>query len=354
MKNKADKHKSVKAKEETTERSFTKILKKLFPWKGDKVSECIRKIIFLVSVIASVICLLYIYDYFYVNRRNQSRYEEVRKNQSSYAEVSVTTTQSLQSETDSENDDESSDEKHEFSVLPSQTAWIEINPDTVGYIYIKDSMISYPIVQKKTSEQKDYYLEHSFWNEEAKPGAIYLDWRNDLEAEKQSDNLVIYGHNMNDGTMFGQLKKYKDNHFFYGESPLITLSSNYSTADYKIFGFFLANADAKQGEVFEYYNYTNFNTEEEFYEYVNGVKIRSLVLNDVDVKYGDKLVTLSTCSGAFDEARFVVVGRKLRGGEEPLSGTENNSRNPNPLYPDPWYKIKGTRFDSSAEFIPYG
>lgn len=323
------------------------VLKSLFPYKGDGLNEIFRKIIFLIAIIVFGACSYYVFDYFLGNYHSEKLYDDLKNVY--YAEE--TKTSSLETE-----------EAEYLTLLSGAENLLSINPDTVGYIEIPDTKISYPVVQKKDSEiGNDYYLEHGFDGEEAKAGAIFLDWRNSFDlavsgerAEPTSDNLIIYGHEMKDEAMFGTLKYYKDNYSYYGEHPLINLNSNYKTYTYKIFGVCITNTLESSGEIFQYYNYINFNTQEEFYEYVNGIKIRSLILNDVDVKYGDKLLTLSTCNGLFSDARLIIVARLVRDGEDIYEGTQNNSRNQNPLMPDAYYRWSGGSFDSSAEFVPYG
>jgi sortase B len=234
--------------------------------------------------------------------------------------------------------------------------WISKNPDYVGYIYIDGTRINYPIVQKTTEEQKEYYLKHNFLGEEAKAGSIFLDYRCRLGGDSQSTNMVIYGHNMQDESMFGQLKKYKDVDGYYSEHPIIQLSSRYETSLYKIFSVFIEDVSTDNLDQFQYYNMIGFNSEDEFYEYANGCKQRSLISNDVDVTYGDKLLTLSTCSSVFNntsgDGRLIIVARRVRSGEDVYEGTENATFNPDPLMPDLWYKIKGGSYDGSS-FVPF-
>ena len=86
-----------------------------------------------------------------------------------------------------------------------------INPDTVGFIIIDGTDIQYPVVQ---SVNNDYYLDHNFEGKKDRRGCIFADYRNDLSANGEPQNIVLYGHNMKDGTMFGPLKKYNDKNFY--------------------------------------------------------------------------------------------------------------------------------------------
>lgn len=324
--------------------SYADVWKGLLPWKGDGVIEVVRKVVFLVAIVVFGVCAFFIFDYYYQNYKNDKIYSELRDKMPlamSMEEIIIPP----------------SDE--DASIMPSQQYLIDQNPDTVGYIRVINQQgeydkIDYPIVQKTKEHEKEFYLDKSFLGEPNKAGTIFLDWRNKIGLSQQSDQMIVYGHDMKDGAMFGTLRKYKEDYSYYEKYPFIQINSNYDRHMYKIFGFFIANADFRVGDVFEYYNHINFNSQEEFYEYVNGIKRRSLILTNVDVKYGDKLVALSTCSSEFDNSRFVVVGRRIRPDEDNMLGITGSSRNPNPLMPDVYYRISGGSYDSNAEFIPYG
>jgi sortase B len=287
-----------KSKRKKKKSAFSLAMGSVFPQKGDGILESLRKIVFLISVIVFAVCAYLIFDYFYENYQNRQLYDDI-------ADIYIGA--------ETEELPEESDENQELNLLPGAESLLEVNPDTVGYINIPGMVISYPVVQKTTEEEAEYYLHVNFMNQEARAGAIFLDWRAKFNAKEQSDNLVIYGHDMKDGSMFGTLRNYKKDDYveFYKNHAIIELNSNYEEAKYKIFGCFIIDAGMSESEIFDYYNYIDFSGEQEFYEYVNEVKKRSLILNDVDVKYGDKLVTLSTCSQEFSDSRFFVVSRKL-------------------------------------------
>ena len=103
---------------------------------------------------------------------------------------------------------------------------------------------------------------------------------------------------------------------------------------------FIANTRPEDGPIFDYLNFLD-GTEETFMEYVENVRERSLITTGVDVQPGDRLITLSTCSYEFTEARFVVVARKIREGEDPEVDTSEAYKNPDPLMPRVWYELYG-------------
>ena len=120
---------------------------------------------------------------------------------------------------------------------------------------------------------------------------------------------------MNGKKVFGQLTNYKDLGF-YQEHPVVQFDSVYEDGDWKIFSVFVTNVHSAQdnGHVFEYQNYLDMN-EAQFNEYIQEVRDRSYFDTEVDVAYGDQLLTLSTCSYESEDARTVLVARKVREGE---------------------------------------
>lgn len=221
-----------------------------------------------------------------------------------------------------------------YDYVPSPTGMTERakillkkNRDIIGWIKIDNTMIDYPLVLdpgEVTAGQgygdsdyvaNSYYLNHDLDGNEAREGTLFLDYRNKFGSSEvmQSDNIVIYGHNMANNTAFGSLRKYRQDYSFYDESPFIELSSNYKDYQYIIFGFMITSGNWYTD--FRYWDMEDFQTEEEFNSYVETVRNGSMVDTGVDVKYGDKLLTLSTCYADEDNSRFIVVARRLRDNE---------------------------------------
>ena len=161
---------------------------------------------------------------------------------------------------------------------------------------------------------------------------------------------------MKNDEMFGSLKYYERNYDYYEAHPLIYLNSNYETYTYKIFAYFIVDAEDETETKFDCWNYLNFNSEEKFYDYVNEAKRRTLRLTNVDVKYGDPLLTLSTCNTILgDRGRLIVMARLVRDGEDPLEGTTGSVENNNIKWPSLYYNSKpNAKYDPDAEFVPYG
>lgn len=186
---------------------------------------------------------------------------------------------------------------------------LEQNPDTVGYITIDGTQVDNPVVQ---TVDNDYYLNIGFDGQEFRAGTVFMDYEDVFGAypEQWSENIVLYGHNMADNTMFGSLRKYRQDLEYYKEYPFITLSSNYADYTYVMFGLVITsgNADAD----FMYWCMEELYDKESFDSYVNTIKSKNMIENNVDVTYGDSLLTLSTCYSDEDNSRFLIVARRLR------------------------------------------
>jgi sortase B len=190
-----------------------------------------------------------------------------------------------------------------------------------------------------------------------------MDFRNHFDEVEDgklkyenSDNIIIYGHNMADESMFGKLKYYYGSEQYYMDHPVIQLNSNYETYKYKIFAVFIVDVEDKTETQYECWNCTELNSEEEFYDFVNNAKRRTIYTNDVDVKYGDGLLTLSTCHYLLkDRSRLIIMARTVRPGEDEYKGTEKSERNSNIQWPSMYYNTKrNEKYDKDAIFIPYG
>lgn len=176
------------------------------------------------------------------------------------------------------------------------------NNDFIGWLKIDDTGIDYPVMQSKNNP--NYYLKHNFNKEYSRFGVPYMQ----EDCNLQSDNIVIYGHNMKNKSMFNELTHYK-NKDFYNAHKYITFETMSESRTYEIIAAFKTVAYSENG--FKYYNFVNANTEEEYETYIE--KCRSLSFYDtgVDAEYSDKLITLSTCEYSQNNGRFVVVAKLI-------------------------------------------
>lgn len=237
-------------------------------------------------------------------------------------------------------------ESGDLTILDDLRSSVNSNSDTAGWIKVPGTMIDYAVVQ---CGDNDKYLDHNFYGNYYYGGWIFADFRgvvNDY-AQNQCNNIILYGHNQADGTMFGTLRNYKikksdtSGFSFYKEHPTFTFSNLYHKYTYKIFAIFIIEAEAYQvppeREVFDYQNFILFSDRHEKYNFNNFLKNvteRSEIITDIDCLPTDKYLTLSTCSNEFDQSRLLVIGRRVREGEDPDVDTSTAKLNPDPLEPD--------------------
>ncbi len=168
----------------------------------------------------------------------------------------------------------------------------DINPDTVGYLTVNGTNIKYPVVQAKDN---DYYLCHNFKKNSNRAGWIFADYRNKFDGTDK--NIVIYGHNMKNGSMFSSLKNVLTNNWQEKkENMYINFNTENANSTYKVFSVYKIEAE-------EYYTTTAFNNKN-FQIFVDNIKARSNKNFNVDVKSKDQILTLSTCA---DDDRYRVV-----------------------------------------------
>ena len=179
------------------------------------------------------------------------------------------------------------------------------NSDIVGYLEIENTNISYPVLQGNDNE---YYMTHNYKKEKSKNGAIFLDKSYDWNIE--SNNFLIYGHNLNNGTMFQELLKYSDESY-YKEHPIINFTTSDEEYKFEIISVFKSKVYNNVDEVFKYYFFINPKTEEEYNNYIKNIKENSIYNIEKTAEYGTQLITLSTCSYHVKDGRFVVVGVEI-------------------------------------------
>lgn len=179
------------------------------------------------------------------------------------------------------------------------------NSEIIAWIEIANTKINFPVLQ---ASDNNFYLYHDYTKKKSKSGAIFLD--KDYVWSPPSSNLLIYGHNMNNGTMFEDLLKYK-NKEFYNNHPIIKFTTTSENSLYEIISVFKSKVYYKSDNVFKYYRFINAETESEYNDYITNIKKLSLYDTGKTAVYGEQLMTLSTCSYHTKDGRFVVVAKKI-------------------------------------------
>lgn len=225
----------------------------------------------------------------------------------------------------------------DLSLIPTSFhSLYQTNQDVVGWITVQGTQIDYPVVK---TDNNEFYLEHDYMKNYTRYGTVFADCENVITPSKMSQNISIYGHDMNDGSMFGELDFYRELSFLK-KHPYFTFNTLYGDANYVIYGVFITNTQPQQdsGKVFEW-RMPEFSSDAEFEAYVNECKKRSLFETPIEVSPGDTLVSLSTCTWDFDDARLVVVARKVNDNESfDFSQAKENKQ---VLYPQAWYDVNG-------------
>lgn len=245
------------------------------------------------SVLA-VICFSYLGIYYYQNYRTMSTYEQLAdiKNK---VDNFVTAVSGEETEPETETPE----------VLEEYKTLLIKNQSLIGWLKIDDKNIDYPVMQ---TVDNDYYLSHDFNQNYDNNGSIFMDYSCDVID--RSTNLIIYGHNMKSGNMFGNLDKYSDE-AYYEAHPRIYFDTIYEKGVYEIVYVFRSRIYNESDVVFKYYQFIDAASEVEFDSNMNEMDKLSLYDTGITPKYGDQLLTLSTCDYQEDNGRFVVVARKI-------------------------------------------
>lgn len=195
-------------------------------------------------------------------------------------------------------------EEQKPAILEKYAALYEKNKDLVGWLSIEDMKIDYPVMQ---NEDDEFYLHHDFYGEDSKYGCLYVRKKADLEA---GTNFIIYGHNMKDGSMFGDLDLYLEEDF-YREHPVISFNTLDEERSYEIVAAFCSQVYDEEDDVFKYYRFYEADTREEFDNFYDNIKALSLYDTGVEAAFGDTFLTLSTCAYHVTDGRFVVVAKRV-------------------------------------------
>ena len=191
-------------------------------------------------------------------------------------------------------------EPTEPSLLPEYAALYEKNTDMVGWLTIDGTSVNYPVMQ--TPDRVDYYLKRNFSGAYSAHGCLYA--RESCDVFAPSDNVTIYGHHMNDGSMFASLKKFRYQSF-WEEHHAVQFDTLYEHHTYTVFAVFTTTASLGKG--FAYHQFENAKDEADFDDFIATCKELSLYDTGITPKYGDKIICLSTCEYTQTNGRLVVA-----------------------------------------------
>lgn len=265
-----------------------------------KKKERIRRGILISCGVVAFVCLLYFGIYQYMTIRTQRDAQQLAN---------------LIKEEESFVIPNAEDNRYYASVVESSGDMPEIlykyvdlynqNKSLIGWVKIADTIIDYPVMQTVNNE---YYLDHNFHQEYDKNGSIFLDAS--CSIYPRSTNLIIYGHHMKSGSMFGSLQNYQSESY-YENHKYIQFDTIYEQGTYEVMFVFRDRVYSQEDVNFKYYEFIDANSEEEFYSYMNEMAAASYYETGVVAQYGDRLLTLSTCDYQQDNGRFVVVAKEV-------------------------------------------
>ena len=319
------------------------------PMKGDSSKEIVSKIIALMSILALIICGAVLGVYFYHIYEAKQNNKDIRVIYNN-SQQQFSGSAEEQSFSRPQIGEDGEIVRSPLVLLPFAEKMLEINPDYVGYVSIPDR-VSEAVVQYTDN---DYYLKKNIYGQTRSCGTVFADFRDNVSdyADLQSDNIILYGHNQRDGTMFGELDYYKWDYKYWLKNPFIYFDNKYEQSTYVIIASFVINTEPEHdnGYVFDYHNYINFDKTHPFETFIKEISERSHFITGIDATENDKYITLSTCSYEWEPARHIIIGRKLREGETvenlDLSGF---TVNPNPKWPAVYYKYNGGTYIEPSE-----
>ena len=182
------------------------------------------------------------------------------------------------------------------------------NKDFIGWLSVEGTKINYPVMY--TPNDPEYYLRKNFDGDYDIGGMLFVDAR--CTFNPTSTDTIIYGHHMNNGTMFGPLMDFQDNDYLKKHS-IVTFDTMYRPGTYKIFASFQSKAYDPDSEEFKYYDFINAETAYDFEEYLNNIKNLSLYYDEENApSFGDEIITLSTCDYYTTDGRFAVLAKRIK------------------------------------------
>lgn len=262
-----------------------------------KQRERKRKLIVILCSVVALASFGYYGVYYYFAGRTQSDYEnlsELKGNDSIVMRTPSVTIHYTEEEEDIE-----------LTVLEKYEALYNKNKRLIGWLEIAGTNIDYPVMQTTNNE---YYLDHNYNQEYDKNGSLFLDA--DCDVVRRNTNLIIYGHHMKSGKMFGDLNKYSSESYCK-EHSIIRFDTIYEEGTYEVMYVFRSRIYNEDEIVFKYYQFFDASSEREFNSNMNEMAAIALYDTGVTASYGDELLTLSTCDYSETDGRFVVVAKRI-------------------------------------------
>lgn len=209
------------------------------------------------------------------------------------------------SETSSEASMETASESEEDYVSP-YTEYFTNYPDMAAWFQIPGTNIDYPVMW--TPGDETYYLYRHYDGSDNINGSLLLD--TDSSLSPLTTNLIIHGHNMKSGAMFGNLPQYGDKDYYEQHKEMLLFTPD-GERKYEVVAVFRSQVYKKSDTCFKFYKFFQADTEDEFNDFYDNIKALSLYDTGVTAEFGDHFITLSTCVSHVENGRFVVVAKEI-------------------------------------------
>ena len=270
-----------------------------------------RKIAVVVSVTVLLLCIVFLNWNLLMDMRTNYQTKKLYDKIQVAADLDTDPIQQTNQAKDQEKENElpsgqETEPQKESVILSKFTALHDENNDFSGWLSIEGTKISYPVMSR--DGDNDYYLDKNFTGQEDKNGLLILDYRSNVLERGQ--NILIYGHNMRTGVMFGTLKNYKDKDFCIAHQT-IRFDSLYEEGTYRVVAAMLSAVAYEDEDVFRYYDAIDISTEERFDEFQKNIESNALYTTEERLEYGDSCLILSTCDYYTEDGRFVVIAKKI-------------------------------------------
>ena len=256
-----------------------------------------------VKILLSVLCVVFLGVFAFSGYKIYSTLHEYKVAEKAYSNLS----NQYVSKADKDKGNKNSSDKNAELVDPlskEETSPISVDftalqnecEDIIAWLYGPDTVIDYPIVH---AEDNFFYLRRMINGEYNPSGTLFIDCLK--EGDFSSQNTLLYGHNMHDGSMFASMRNY-DQQEYYDAHPILYMNTPEQNYRIEVFAAYITDADSD--------TYTmNFGSQPAYAEYLKKVVSQSLVKTDVTPEVSDHIITFSTCTYEYADARFVVLGR---------------------------------------------
>ena len=245
----------------------------------------------IICLLTTIISIVVIYRHFKEANKQKEMYESLAQ---------------IVDDTDTSTEVSTQLEEREPVILPEYAELYMRNKDMVGWIRINDTNINYPVMQ--SIDKPNFYLKHGFDKSYTDYGCPYVAESCDLS--KPSDNLIVYGHHMKNGSMFSDLEKFKKKDF-WEEHKTFNFNTLYEKQTYEIIAVFKTVVYTESSSEFKYFQFSDAESPEHFDNYISKCKTKAIYETGVTAEYGDKLITLSTCEYSNTNGRLVLVAKRI-------------------------------------------